>query len=184
MQEYVLKIYKSATFADTPNTCFQMVYPAWSNWWLLEVALQTVLSCKTPNHQGYTNSIHQEPQTAHSHNGTYRNNFDAQILRWCQLLLVRTILHQNTLDCKFSQCTICKEHARIDSSSAHSLNDYRFCFHKQYISAVHFFFPYSLSLLQKWPERLACFRSSRKVLRIVKWRKGLSPGSATAEEPS
>ena len=31
MQEYVLKIYKSATFADTPNTCFQMVYPAWSN---------------------------------------------------------------------------------------------------------------------------------------------------------
>jgi hypothetical protein len=28
MQEYVLKIYKSATFADTPNTCFQMVYPA------------------------------------------------------------------------------------------------------------------------------------------------------------
>ena len=35
MQEYVLKIYKSATFADIPNTCFQMVYPAWSNWWLL-----------------------------------------------------------------------------------------------------------------------------------------------------
>ena len=32
MQEYVLKIYKSATFADTPNTCFQMVYPALSNW--------------------------------------------------------------------------------------------------------------------------------------------------------
>ena len=31
-------------------------------------------------------------------------------------MLVRTILHQNTLDCKFSQCTICKEHARIDSS--------------------------------------------------------------------
>ena len=35
MQEYVLKIYKSATFADISNTCFQMVYPAWSNWWLL-----------------------------------------------------------------------------------------------------------------------------------------------------
>ena len=115
------------------------------------------------NHQEYTNTNHLESQTARSHNGTYRNNYDAHILIWCQLLLVRTIVHQNILGSNSKQCTICKEHARIDSSSAHCLNDYRSCFHKQYISAAHYFLQIVMSLLQKWPERLALQWSLRFV---------------------